>query len=99
MTQKVFQLFMATPTEAWYQLSKEEQDDLIAKQAESFNKAGAKNLVFADSAWSNEEWLFFGVNEYPDIESLQKHTTRLADIQWLRYLDTRVILGTESDQI
>ena len=89
---------MASPTEAWYQLSKEEQDHLMARQGESFEKTGGKTIAFADSAWSNEEWMFFGVHEYPDLESLQEHTKRLEEIQWFRYVTSKVILGTEWEQ-
>ena len=35
MAKAILQLFMATPSEAWYQMSKKEQDRLMAKQAKS----------------------------------------------------------------
>jgi hypothetical protein len=95
MAKTIYQLFMMRPSEAWYQLSKEEQDNLLAKQEESSKKAGAKTLVFADSAWSNEEWMYFGLHEFSDIEALQKHAKELGDIQWFRYIVSKVILGTE----
>ena len=98
MAKPIYQLFMMRFSEAWYQLSKEEQDHLLAKQEESSNKTGAKNVVFAESVWSNEEWQFFGVNEYPDLESLQEHTKDLVEIQWFRYIESKVILGKEWEQ-
>ncbi len=98
MAKTIYQLFTARFTEAWYQLSKEEQDQVLAKQTESFEKAGGKNLVFAESVWSNEEWQFFGVNEFPDLETLQAHTNRLIEIPWFRYIDSKVILGKEYEQ-
>lgn len=98
MTNSIYQLFMMKPSEAWYQLSKEEQDRLMTKQEEFFNKAGGKTLVFADLAWSSEEWLYFGVNQYPDFESLEKHSKRLAEINRFRYLESKVVLGTEWEQ-
>jgi hypothetical protein len=98
MEKTIYQLFMMKPSEAWYQLSKEEQDSLFSKVGESSDKAGIKEIVIADSAWSNEEWMFFGVNEYPDLESLQEHTKRLDDLQWFRYVESKVILGTEWEQ-
>jgi hypothetical protein len=95
MSNPVYQLFTARLTEAWYQLSKEEQDQLLAKQEESFQKAGGKTLAFAESAWSNEKWQFFGVNEFSDLDALQAHTARLIEIGWFRYLVSKVILGKE----
>ena len=98
MAKTIYQLFTARFTEAWYQLSKEEQDQVLAKQAESSEKVGTKNIVFAESVWSNEEWQFFGVNEYPSLEALQEHTNDLVEIEWFRYIDSKVILGKEYEQ-
>ena len=95
MANPVYQLYTARFTEAWYHLSQEKRDQLVAKQGESLQKAGGKNIVFAESVWSNEKWQFFGVNEFPDLEALQAHTARLIEIEWFRYLDSHVILGKE----
>ena len=95
MANPVYQLFTARFTEAWYQLSQQERDQLLAKQEESMQKAGGKNLAFAESVWSNEKWQFFGVNEFPDLETLQAHTARLIEIEWFRYIDSNVILGKD----
>lgn len=95
MSKIVYQLFLGRFTEAYYQLSEEERNQLLAKQSESSEKAGAKSIIFAESVWSNEEWQFYGVNEYPSIEALQKHTQRLIDAQWFRYIESKVVLGKE----
>jgi hypothetical protein len=76
-------------------LFKEEQDQLLAKERESFQKSGGKTLAFAESVWSNEKWQFFGVNEFSDLDALQAHTARLIEIEWFRYVDSKVILGKE----
>ena len=98
MAKKIYQLFLMGFNEAGYQLTQEEQDALLAKERESSEKAGARNIVFCEATWSNEEWQYFGVNEYPDVEALQEHTKRLEEVQWFRYVTSRVILGTESEQ-
>ena len=89
---------MVKPTEAWYQLSSEEQASILQKDRESVEKAGGKTIVSADCSWSSEEYLFFGVEEYPDIEAEQKHVKDLNDMNFFRYLDSKVILGTEVEQ-
>ena len=95
MAETIYQLFVMKPAEAWYQLSKEEQERLLAKQNESLEKSGGKYIVFAESTWSNEEWMYFGVHQYPNCEALQEHTKRLEEHQWFRYIISKVILGTE----
>ena len=95
MSKPVYQLFTGRFTEAWYQLSQEEQNQVVAKEEESLQKSGGKNLAFAESVWSNEKWQFFGVNEFPDLDALQAHTARLIEIGWFRYIESHVILGKE----
>ena len=98
MSQTVYRLFMMKFTEAWYQLSKEEQDNMGAKMEKVFNNSGGKNIFIADTSWSSEEWLFIGVDEYPDIEAVQKHIKDINELNWFRYVESKVILGTKWEQ-
>lgn len=43
MAGPIYPLFLGKPTEAWYQLSEEERQNLMAKHAESFDETGGKN--------------------------------------------------------
>ena len=54
-----------------------------------------KELVMCSAAWSNERWPFFGVEEFPDLEAVQRHEQILTDLNWARYIDSRTTLGTE----
>ena len=98
MGNQIYQSFLAKFTEAWYQLSEEEQGQLLAKQSQSFESTGGQTLAFAESVWSNEKWQFFGVNEFPNLEALQEHTQNLIEIQWFRYIESKVVLGKEYEQ-
>jgi len=92
MAGPIYKAFMGRPTEAWYQLSEEEQNSLDAKTGAE--QAGGKTIVLCRSAWSNERWLFFGIEEYPDIETVQKATEALLALDWYRYVDSVSLLGT-----
>ena len=48
-------------TEAWYQLSKEQQDDLWAKVMEVEKRAGSKWIIRCNSRWANEKFFDWGV--------------------------------------
>ena len=91
----VYKLFTARPTEAWYQLSKQAQEELLGKVQAALTKAGGKSVVLCDSSWGSEEWPLFGVEEFPTIEALQAHTKLLAELNWPRYLVSNTLLGTE----
>jgi hypothetical protein len=95
MSQPIYKLWQARPTEAWHQLSQQEQQGLLSKVAEALSTAGGKELVICDAAWSTERWPLFGVEEFPDLEAVQRHEQLLADLNWLRYVASRTTLGTE----
>ena len=93
MAGPIYKLFQAKFTEAWYQLSPEEQQQRIAQVNKALDQVGAKRMLLCNSAWSNEQWSAFGVEEFPDIEALQKHSQILNDLQWDRYLTGVTALG------
>jgi hypothetical protein len=82
-------------TEAWYRLSKQEQDELWAKVEEIDNRAGGAWQILCDSRWANEEIFDWGVLEYPDLESYRKKVAALEELQWWRYFEAKTILGTK----
>lgn len=82
--------------EAGYQVSKEEQNRMVAESRQLLGKVVGKTLLSCDSAWSTEQWMWFGVEEFPDIEAVQEHTKLLLERDWFRYLESFSILGTET---
>jgi len=64
----VYKLWMLKPKEAYYQLSEEEQNSLGAKVREALQKVGGKAIVACNPVWSNEQWIGFGIEEFPDVE-------------------------------
>lgn len=96
MTQPIYRLWQARPTEAWYQLPEEEQQRLLGKLQEALEAVGGKEVVVCDSAWCNERWTFFGVEEFPDLDALQRLDQIHIDLNWWRYVDSYSTLGTQS---
>jgi hypothetical protein len=96
MAQAIYHLWLAKPTEAWHQLSREEQDKLFAQGDEARVKVGGKVIVVCVSGWASEQWPFWGVEQYPDIEAVQKHTELLTALNWFRYFESKTLLGTEA---
>ena len=94
----VYKLYLMKPKEAWYALSKEEQRALINSDAELSHKMmsrlGGRSLLSCDCFWSTEDWMLFGVEEYPDIESVQESTRALREMGWFKYFESRIVLGT-----
>jgi hypothetical protein len=75
-------------------IAQNEQESLIAKVNEALENVGGKRVALCDSSWSSEEWQFFGVEVFPNIEAVQKHSELLRAFDWLRYLKSSTLLGT-----
>ena len=95
MAKPIYKVWLARTTEAWYQLSREEQNSLLQKVQATLVQVGGKSTITCDSSWSSEQWQIFGVEEYPDIEAVQKHAALLIELNWFRYLELMTMLGTE----
>ena len=85
-------------TEAWYQLSKEEQDNLWAKNEEITKLVGAKVLITCYSRWADEATVAWGVEEYPDMDAYQKKIEEFEKLNWNRYYSAKTILGTKTEE-
>jgi len=94
MAGPVYKMFYARMKEAWYQLSKEQRDAIFAQMEETMKKVGGKPMVICDSSWSSEKWQFWGVEEYPSIEAVQEYANCLSELDWFRYCDSEILLGT-----
>ena len=96
MAQPIYKLFMARPSQAGYQVAQEEQQKTLAKLDEAFAGVGGKRIILCDSGWASEQWTFWGVEEFPDLEALQKYTALLNEMEWFQYVDSFTLLGTKS---
>ncbi len=94
MAGPIYKMFRADGKEAWYQLSKEEQDAMFARVDEARKSVGAKVIIYCNSAWNSEKWLFWGVEEFPSMEAVQEFAQCLVDLNWFRYVDSDILLGT-----
>jgi hypothetical protein len=95
MAGPIYKLWTARRTEAWYALSEEERQAIQAKVTESSDRVGCKIVIICDSAWSTEQALSYGVEEFPSAEAVQEHTQDLIDLDWFRYVESTSILGTK----
>jgi len=95
MAEPIYKLFMGRFSEAWYQLSEEDQNSLIAKLNEALEKAGGKRPILCDSSWSSDQWSFAGIEEFPNIEAVRKFTAALQELNWFRYCESTSVLGTK----
>ena len=94
MAGTVYKWWRAEPKEAWYQLSKEEQDAMFVKNEEARKSVNAKTVLFCSSSWDSEKWLYWGVEEFSSMEAVQDYARRLEELNWFRYFESDILLGT-----
>ena len=95
MAGPIYKLWMFKYTDAWYQLSEEERKNHYPKIQEAYEKVGGKLFIACSSDWSSEQWLAFGLDEFPDIEAVQEFTEILRKQDHFRYIESMSILGTK----
>jgi hypothetical protein len=98
MATPIYKFFKVRPTEAFYALSQEDQQKLFAKIGELLNSVGGKVVISCNSGWANEEWPYFGVEEFPDIEAIQRLYDLQQDAEWFRYVEAETLLGTKLEE-
>ena len=94
MAGPVYKWWRAGAKEAWYQLSKEEQDAMFAKLDEARKSVGGKSILYSSSGWASEKWLYWGVEEFSSMEAVQEFARLLEDLNWFRYIESDILLGT-----
>jgi hypothetical protein len=95
MAEPIYKVFTGRFLPDWYQLSKKEQDSLLAKLHEALEKVGAKTSLLCNTYWSTDEWMWAGVEEFPNIEAVQKYMGALQELNWGRYVTGMNVLGTK----
>lgn len=97
MTTPIYKSFMGHMTEAWYALSEQEQQALLAKLTEASERVGKKSILMCDTTWSSDHFQFFGVEEFPGMDALQQYHDALMKMNWFRYIDGQTLIGTKWD--
>ena len=95
MSTSIYKSFMGHMTEAWYALSAEAQQALMAKLEEEGKRIGVKGVIMCNASWSSDHYQFFGFEEYPDMKAVQQYHDALMKMNWFRYVDGQTVLGTK----
>lgn len=96
MAGPIYKLYLGRRTEAAHQLTEQETLRIYADLERIFKEVGGKSIIHCRSNWSSERWRFFGIEEFPDIEAVQRYEEAARKMGWYRYVDSMSILGTKS---
>ena len=91
----IYKVWMHKPSDAYLQLSEQEQNAVLAKLGDLAKQCGGKPILQCFSAWSNQEWPIFGLEEWPNVEALQRYHSLIYETGLARYGEDWSLLGTK----
>ena len=95
----IIRLFFAKLKEAFNDLSDEEKMEFMRKDRKNLDELGCK-FETIDCSWSNEEWQFIGIEEWPNIEAIEKRAQFEKDeLELSRYVESKTMLGTRESSV
>ncbi|WFN35228.1 hypothetical protein L1S32_03660 [Methanogenium sp. S4BF] len=66
----------------------------MRKDRRYLDECGMKLIMTIDCRWSNEEWDYIGIEEWPTIESLEKRAIfEKEELQTFMYVESKTYLG------
>ena len=91
----VIRLYFAKMKQAFRELSDEEKIAFMRKDRENLDKLGMKAVTMIDCSWSNEEWDYIGVEQWPSMEAIEKREKFENEVlEVSRYVQSKTLLGT-----
>ena len=91
----IIRLYFAKIKQAFYDLPDEEKMAFMQKDRENLDMLGMKAIKMIDCRWSNEEWDYIGIEEWPSIEALEKRGKfEKEQLAVFKYVDSKTYLGT-----
>jgi hypothetical protein len=91
----IIRLFFAKMKEAFIDLPEEDKLAFMRKDRENLDELGMKAVAMIDCTWSNEEWDYIGVEQWPSIEAIEKREKfEKEELKVFRYVESKTYLGT-----
>ena len=81
--------------DAFHCLPEEEKGSFMHRDRQNLDSLGMRAISMIDCRWSNEEWDFIGVEEWPSLEALEERARFERDqLCTYRYTDSQSFVGT-----
>ncbi len=81
--------------EAFISLTEEEKIEFMRKDRENLDKLGMKAVAMVDCSWSNEEWDYIGVEQWPNMEAIEKRKKfEKEELEIFKFVESKTYMGT-----
>jgi hypothetical protein len=80
---------------AFLDLPDDEKLTFMRKDRENLDNLGMKAVSMIDCSWSNEEWDYIGVEEWPSLGAIKKRELfENEELEVFKYVESKTYLGT-----
>ncbi len=91
----VIRLFFVKIMKAFLDLSDDDKSAFMRKDRKNLDDLGMKAVSMIDCSWSNEEWDYIGVEEWPSLEAIKKRELfENEELEVFKYVESKTYLGT-----
>ena len=91
----IIRLFFAKMKKEFIDLPEEEKMAFMQKDRANLDKLGMKAISMIDCSWSNEEWDYIGVEQWPTMAAVEKREKfEKEELEVFRYVEAKTYLGT-----
>ncbi len=91
----IIRLFFAKMKKEFIDLPEEEKMAFMRKDRGNLDELGMKAVSMIDCSWSNEEWDYIGVEQWPTMETVEKREKfEKEELKVFRYVESKTYLGT-----
>jgi len=94
-SKSIIRFYFAKMKEAFGNLPDEEKLAFMRKDRENLDALGMKALSMVNCSWSNDEWDYVGVEQWPSMEAIKNREKFENDeLDVSKYVEFKTILGT-----
>ncbi len=98
MNLSIYKLFFYRRSALARDLTAEQLQEVIGQAQEPAERLGVRQLLLAEMRWSNEQFEYFGVEQYPSLETWQEYCRCLDQHSWYQYFEGESYLGLPIDE-
>ena len=91
----VIRLYFAKMKDAFNNLSDRDKIEFMRRDRLNLDSLGMKAITMINCGWSNDEWDYVGVEQWPSIEAVkQREIFEEEELEVSKYVESKTILGS-----
>ena len=91
----LIRLYFAKMKVTFTNLPDEEKMSFMRRDRQNLDKFGMKTLTMINCSWSNDEWDYVGVEQWPSMKAIEEREKfENGELEVYKYVDSKTILGT-----